>query len=209
MFSDEQDDDLPTSGSVVPPHPPGTRGVVLDVGLPYRLTGRSCRAPVLMTLQTWVAGPLSLQLGQAPTNLLGLREIGAFERVQLRDRCVGQLQLKRWHADQSIDWTIAAMCLLPYSGSTKGEIVDTKKQLTFKKVGEIETDGRRRISLARLGLDVSAHERFQVEQGSDGSVRLVPVQSVPTHLVAQMNAALADAAAGRTTSVDFSDDLDD
>jgi hypothetical protein len=83
-------------------------------------------------------------------------------------------------------------------------------------VGEIEVDSRRRISLARLGL-VQEHARYRVEEAGDGTLRLVPVASIPvrelefwndSELVEAMKRSLGQAARGEGEIVSFAEHLD-
>lgn len=48
----------------------------------------------------------------------------------------------------------------------------------FHLVGEVETDNRRRISLAGLKLNSQPKTRYRVEEGPRGELRLTPVYSL-------------------------------
>lgn len=48
----------------------------------------------------------------------------------------------------------------------------------FQLVGEVELDGRRRISLGGLRLASDPNARYRVEEGPRGELRLTPVYSV-------------------------------
>lgn len=49
--------------------------------------------------------------------------------------------------------------------------------MEFTKIGEIELDARGRTNFGRLGK--KGRQRYFVEEGQDGVLRLIPVVSVP------------------------------
>lgn len=88
----------------------------------------------------------------------------------------------------------------------------------FRPVGEVEVDARRRISMARLGIGIHEHDRFRVEQAGDGTLRFVPVTSISKRelevlsdpkLMKQIRKGIENAEKGTTTSMDFSQYLED
>ncbi len=48
----------------------------------------------------------------------------------------------------------------------------------FELLGEVVVDGRKRMSLARLVKDLLPGDRFRVELGDWGEIRMVPVVSI-------------------------------
>ncbi len=53
-----------------------------------------------------------------------------------------------------------------------------KKKPLFEVLGEVQVDGRRRLSLARTVPEIAEGDRYRVEINDDGVLRLVPVISV-------------------------------
>jgi hypothetical protein len=47
----------------------------------------------------------------------------------------------------------------------------------FRRVGEVEVDARRRVSLGRAGR--REHTRYFVEHNDEGVIRLIPAKTVP------------------------------
>jgi hypothetical protein len=47
----------------------------------------------------------------------------------------------------------------------------------FQRVGEVEVDSRRRISLGRVGR--REHARYIVEENDEGVIRLIPAKTIP------------------------------
>jgi hypothetical protein len=47
----------------------------------------------------------------------------------------------------------------------------------FRRVGEVEVDGRRRISLGKVG--IPEHKRYFVSENEAGEILLVPARSIP------------------------------
>src|SRR5438067_1841883 len=47
----------------------------------------------------------------------------------------------------------------------------------FRRVGEVEVDGRRRISLGKVG--IRDHTRYFVNENAEGEILLVPARSIP------------------------------
>ena len=75
----------------------------------------------------------------------------------------------------------------------------------FRRVGEVEVDNRRRVSLGRFG-NVD-HTRYFVEAANDGEIRLIPAVSIPARemfvwqrpdLLASLQQGIAQAEAGKT-----------
>ncbi len=88
----------------------------------------------------------------------------------------------------------------------------------FRPVGEVEVDGRRRISMARLGIGIHENDRFRVEMANDGTLRLIPVATITKQelkvlanpeLMASIREGIEQARKGKTTAIDFSQYLDD
>lgn len=47
----------------------------------------------------------------------------------------------------------------------------------FERIGEVEVDARRRISLGRAGS--REHTRYIVEENAEGVIRLIPAKTIP------------------------------
>ena len=47
----------------------------------------------------------------------------------------------------------------------------------FERVGEVEVDARRRVSLGRVGR--REHTRYIVEENAEGEIRLIPAKTIP------------------------------
>jgi hypothetical protein len=87
----------------------------------------------------------------------------------------------------------------------------------FRRVGEVEVDNRRRVSLGRFG-NVD-HTRYFVEAAADGEIRLIPAVSIPARemfvwqrpdVLASLRMGIAQAEAGKTHGMgDFTQYVDD
>jgi hypothetical protein len=57
----------------------------------------------------------------------------------------------------------------------------------YRDVGQVSLDGRRRLPLARLKLAHGVSDRYRVEEGPDGELRLIPIYSVTANELALLN----------------------
>lgn len=74
----------------------------------------------------------------------------------------------------------------------------------FRRVGEVEVDARRRVSLGRFGR--SEDRRYLVEEGPGGELRLIPARTIPAReaivwenpeLLASLRRGMEEAALGK------------
>jgi hypothetical protein len=66
-------------------------------------------------------------------------------------------------------------------GQTRS-VEESTTESAFRRVGEADTDGRRRISLGRVGNP--EHHRYEVYENDHGELLLVPVVSIPARELA-------------------------
>lgn len=88
---------------------------------------------------------------------------------------------------------------------------------TYRAVGEIDLDARRRASFGKIGR--KEHKRYRVEEAENGELHLIPLVSVPItdlqpwktkeEFDAAMNNAIEQARNGEGVAMDFSDASND